>query len=56
MVDLIHMDFRLVVIEAGGAKPLSTYMRSSQKTTFSDTAQVSGARAGKVRSIAKMRK
>ena len=55
IVMITPMDFRIVFTESGGAQPLSTDMRSSQGTTFSDTAQVFGARAGKVRSIVEMR-
>jgi|GEM_PF-1302508 len=56
IVMITPMDFRLVVTESGGAKPLSTTMRSSQRTTFSNTAQILGTRASKVRSVAEMRK
>lgn len=56
IVMITPMDFRLVVTESGGAKPLSTTMRSSQRTTFSDTAQILSSRADTVRSFVAVKK
>jgi len=56
IVMITPMDFRLVVTESGGPKPLSSDIRSFQRTTFSDTAQILATRVGRVRSIAEMRK
>ena len=50
------MDFRLVVIESDGVKPLSTDMRSSQKAIFSDTAKILSSRADKLWSLVEVRK